>query len=346
MNHDPAKRPSNWATMSDVALAAGVSLMTVSRAYKNPSAVSVGTRERVLSEGERLGFVPNMLAGNLASGRSAMIGIVVPSLRNSNNANSIQGMADRLRQSAYQFMITNTGYSLESEAAAIAAFIRRRPDGLVLTGTRHGEETHALLRSSGLPVVEVWETEGPIIDMATGFRNHDAGAEIARYLIAKGYDRVGYLDYPVPGLRRYDARREGALQALRDAGLRADLVVSPLSDDATEDASSFRGGACGLAQLLAIGGARAILCASDLLAVGVIFEAQRRGMRVPEDLAVAGFGDFEIAAEIPPGLTTIRTQGYQMGWAAADMLIARIEGRPLETAIRNVDFELVQRGSA
>ncbi|HEV7258022.1 MAG TPA: LacI family DNA-binding transcriptional regulator [Bosea sp. (in: a-proteobacteria)] len=346
MNHDPAKRLSGWATMSDVAHAAGVSLMTVSRVYKNPSAVSVGTRERVLSEGERLGFVPNMLAGNLASGRSAMIGIVVPSLRNSNNANSIQGMADRLRQSSYQFMITNTGYSLESEAAAVAAFIRRRPDGLVLTGTRHGEETRALLHGSGLPVVEVWETEGPIIDMATGFRNHDAGAEIARYLIAKGYDRIGYLDYPVPGLRRYDARREGALQALRDAGLRADLVVSPQREDATEDASSFRGGASGLTQLLEAGGARAVLCASDLLAVGVMFEAQRRGMRVPDDLAVAGFGDFEIAAEIPPGLTTIRTQGYQMGWAAADMLVSRIEGNPIDTPVRNVDYSLVQRGSA
>lgn len=346
MSHDPAKRLSGWATMSDVAHAAGVSLMTVSRVYKNPSLVSVGTRERVLSEGERLGFVPNLLAGNLASGRSAMIGIVVPSLRNSNNANSIQGMADRLKQSSYQFMITNTGYSLESEAAAVAAFIRRRPDGLVLTGTRHDEETHALLRSSGLPVVEVWETEGPIIDMATGFRNHDAGGEIARYLIAKGYDRIGYVDYPVPGLRRYDARREGALQALRAAGLRADLVVSPRSDDATEDTSSFHGGASGLAQLLEAGGVRAVLCASDLLAVGVMFEAQRRGMTIPGDLAVAGFGDFEIAAEIPPGLTTIRTQGYQMGWAAADMLISRIEGRPLDTMIRNVDYVLVQRGSA
>lgn len=346
MNHDPVKRLPGWATMSDVAHAAGVSLMTVSRVYKNPSAVSAGTRERVLNEGERLGFVPNMLAGNLASGRSAMIGIVVPSLRNSNNANSIQGMADRLRQASYQFMITNTGYSPDAEASAVEAFIRRRPDGLVLTGTRHSDETYALLRGSGLPVVEVWETEGPIIDMAAGFRNREAGAEIARYLIAKGYERIAYVDYPVSGLRRYEARRDGALDALRQAGLPADIIVSPVSADATEDASSFRGGASGLQQLLDAGGVRAVLCASDLLAVGVLFEAQRRGMRVPEDLAVAGFGDFEIAAEIPPGLTTIRTQGYQMGWAAADMLISRIEGAPIETPIKNVDYALVKRGSA
>ena len=347
MNHDPMKRLSGWATMSDVAQAAGVSLMTVSRVYKNSSAVSVATRERVLAEGERLGFVPNLLAGNLASGRSAMIGIVVPSLRNSNNANSIQGMADCLRQSAYQFMITNVGYSLEEEAAAVEAFIRRRPDGLVLTGTRHGEETYALLRSAGVPVVEVWETEGPLIDMAAGFRNHDAGGDIARHLIAKGYGRIGYVDYPVPGLRRYDARREGALAALRAAGLPDDLVVSPQhAADAAEDSASFRGGARGLAQLLAKGDVRAVLCASDLLAIGVIFEAQRRGLRIPDDLAVAGFGDFEIAAEIPPGLTTIRTHGYQMGWAAADMLIARIEGRPLDNPVRDVGYSLVARGSA
>ncbi|MCP4561630.1 MAG: LacI family DNA-binding transcriptional regulator [Bosea sp.] len=345
MNHDPAKR--SWATMSDVAEAAGVSLMTVSRVYKNPSAVSASTRERVLSEGERLGFVPNMLAGNLASGRSAMIGIVVPSLRNSNNANSIQGMADCLRAAGYQFMITNTGYSLEDENAAVEAFIRRRPDGLVLTGTRHSEETHSLLRSSGIPVVEVWETEGPIIDMATGFDNHAAGGEIARYLIAKGYDRIGYIDYPVRGLPRYEARREGALDALRAAGLADDLIVSthePL--DATEDASSFRGGARGLERLLANSGIRAVLCASDLLAVGVIFEAQRLGLRVPEDLAVAGFGDFEIAAEVPPGLTTIRTHGYEMGWAAADMLLSRIAGKAVEEPVRNVGYTLIPRASA
>lgn len=135
--------------------------MTVSRVYKSPVAVSASTRERVLSTGERLGFVPNMLAGNLASGRNAMIGVVVPSLRNSNNASSIQGMADCLRDASYQFMITNTGYSLDDETAAVEAFIRRRTDGLVLTGTRHSDETCALLRSSGIPVVELWETEGP-----------------------------------------------------------------------------------------------------------------------------------------------------------------------------------------
>lgn len=118
------------------------------------------------------------------------------------------------------------------------------------------------------------------------------------------------------------------------------------ASDTVEDASSFRGGANGLERLLAKGDIRAVLCASDLLAVGVIFEAQRRGLRVPDDLAVAGFGDFEIAAEVPPGLTTIRTHGYQMGWAAAAMLLARIEGKPVDQPIRNVGYTLVPRASA
>lgn len=347
MNYESGKRPTVWATMADVAQAAGVSLMTVSRVYKNPTTVSSGTRERVLSAGERLGFVPNLLAGNLASGRSSMIGIVVPSLRNSNNASSIQGMADCLRDASYQFMITSTGYSLEDERSAVEAFIRRRPDGLVLTGTRHSDETRALLGSSGLPVVEVWETEGAIIDMATGFDNHAAGADIARYLVGQGYDSIAYIDYPVQGLRRYDARREGALDALREAGLGTDIVVGPSRPhDLPDEISSFRYGADALGRLLAKGGVRAVLCASDLLAVGVIFEAQRRGLNVPADLAVAGFGDFEIAAEVPPGLTTIRTHGYKMGQAAAEMLLARIEGRPVAEPVRNVGYTLVPRASA
>lgn len=342
----PARRSSGWATMADVAREAGVSLMTVSRVYKRPDAVSQATREKVLRTGARLGFTPNGVAGNLASGRTNMIGIVVPSLRNSNNATSIQGMADYLRQASYQFMIANTGYSMEDEAAVVRGFIQRRPDGMVLTGTRHSPDTVSLLKAAGLPVVETWETKGPFIDMATGFRNYEAARTITRHLVERGYRSIGYIDYPEIGLTRYVERLRGLKDELAESGLRTDLVVSPLDPaDLYQDASSFRGGAIGLRKLQAMGEVNAVLCASDILAVGALFECHRQGVAVPTETAVAGFGDFEIAAEAPPGLTTIRTHGYRIGWNAAEMLVERINDPDAAIPLRDVGYELIVRGS-
>lgn len=347
MTDGSIRRGTGWATMADVAREAGVSLMTVSRVYKQPSSVSQGTREKVLQTGSRLGFLPNSIAGNLASGKTNMIGIVVPSLRNSNNATSIQGMADFLRGASYQFMIANTGYSLEDETEVVKAFVQRRPDGMVLTGTRHGQDTIDLLKAANVPVVETWETEGPFIDMATGFKNYDAAREITRHLIERGYRSIGYIDYPAIGLNRYLERLRGLRDELKAAGLASRSVISPLeAGDLYQDASSFRGGAQGLRMLQATHDLDAVLCASDILAVGVLFECHRQGIVVPDQLAVAGFGDFEIAAEVPPGLTTIRTHGYQIGWNAAEMLVSRINRPDAEIPVRDVGYELVVRGSS
>ncbi|MBP0439968.1 LacI family DNA-binding transcriptional regulator [Tianweitania sediminis] len=348
MTDGSMRRRKGWSTMADVAREAGVSLMTVSRVYKRPDSVSQRTREKVLETGNRLGFSPNSIAGNLASGRTSMIGIVVPSLRNSNNATSIQGMADYLRQASYHFMIANTGYSMEDETAVVKAFMQRRPDGMVLTGTRHGRETIDLLKAAHVPVVETWETRGPFIDMATGFKNYEAARRITRHLVDRGYRRIGYIDYPAIGLDRYIERLRGLKEELKAAGFEPVSIVSPLDPgDLYQDASSFRGGSLGLRKLQeASGDINAVLCASDILAVGVLFECQRQGLRVPDQLAVAGFGDFEIAAEVPPGLTTIRTHGYQIGWNAAEMLVTRINQPRAEIPLRDVGYELVVRGSS
>ena len=348
MSDGSMRRGMGWSTMADVAREAGVSLMTVSRVYKRPDSVAQRTREKVLETGRRLGFSPNSIAGNLASGRTSMIGIVVPSLRNSNNATSIQGMADYLRQASYHFMIANTGYSMEDEAAVVKAVLQRRPDGRVLTGTRHGRETIDLLQAAHMPVVETWETRGPFIDMATGFDNYEAARKITRHLVDRGYRKIGYIDYPAIGLDRYLERLRGLKDELEAAGLEPTSIVSPLdAGDLYQDASSFRGGALGLRKLQeASSDIDAVLCASDILAVGVLFECQRQGVRIPDQLAVAGFGDFEIAAEVPPGLTTIRTHGYQIGWNAAEMLVTRINQPRAEIPLRDVGYELVIRGSS
>ncbi len=339
------RRPKGWATMSDVAKESGVSLMTVSRAYRDPSTLSPATLQKVLATAERLGYVQNLVAGNLASGRTSMVAVLMPSLRNSHNATCTQGLADRLRASSYQFMLTNCGYSLEEEAAAVEAYVRRRPDGLILTGTRHADETREFLKHTTIPVVEMWETNGPFIDMAVGFSSYQAGRDITRHLIDSGYGTVGYIDYPPVGLKRFEERKQGFRDELQSAGLRNDIIVLPkaASDYHTPE---FAAGASALNALLQdTPDLRAVLCATDVLAVGVLFECQRRNIKVPDQLAVAGFGDFEIAAAVNPSLTTVRTHGYQVGWNAADLLIARIEGRPIESALCDVGYDIVYRES-
>jgi LacI family transcriptional regulator, gluconate utilization system Gnt-I transcriptional repressor len=341
----PSRRQKSFATMSDVAKKSGVSLMTVSRAYRDPGSLSPATLQKVLATAEKLGYVQNLVAGNLASGRTSMVAVVVPSLRNSHNATSIQGLADRLRASAYQFMVTNCGYSLVEEAAAVEAYVRRRPDGIILTGTRHNEQTRELLRSTTMPVVETWETNGPFIDMAVGFSNYQAGRDITRHLIGTGCRTIGYVDYPAAGLKRFDERKLGFQDELTNAGLAADIVIQPkaVSDDHTPE---FAAGAEALDALLRTTPALdAILCATDVLAVGVLFECQRRNIKVPDELSVAGFGDFEIAAAVHPGLTTVKTRGYQIGWNAADLLISRIEGKPTEQRVCDVGYDIVYRDS-
>jgi LacI family gluconate utilization system Gnt-I transcriptional repressor len=340
-----SRRPKGWATMSDVAKNSGVSLMTVSRAYRDPTSLSPATLQKVLATAEKLGYVQNMVAGNLASGRTSMVAVVVPSLRNSHNATSIQGLADRLRASSYQFMLTNCGYSQEEEAAAVEAYVRRRPDGLILTGTRHAKETREFLRHTTIPVVETWETNGPFIDMAVGFSNYQAGRDITRHLVEADYRTIGYIDYPALGLKRFEERKLGFQDELKSAGLRDDIIMLP---KATSDyhTPEFAAGAAALTALMeTTPDLQAVLCATDVLAVGVLFECQRRNIKVPDSLAVAGFGDFEIAGSVHPSLTTVRTHGYQIGWNAADMLIARIEGRSIEATFRDVGYDIVCRES-
>jgi LacI family gluconate utilization system Gnt-I transcriptional repressor len=333
------RRGSGWVTMADVARQAGVSLMTVSRVYRKPAGVTEEVRQRVAAAAEALGYVPNLIAGNLSSSRSCIIGAVVPSLANSNFATTIRGLTDGLRDSGYQLLLAEAGYDPAEEARVVASLLGRRPDGLVLTGAERHPHTVAALRTRAIPVVETWEHRPQSLDMAVGFPNAEAAREIARHLVARGRRAIGYVDFHVPGVRRFAERRAGVREALAEAGLRDDLVVQP-------EEGGFAAGRAGLRRLLdRAPELDAVLCATDVQAAGVLFDCQGRGWPVPSRLAVAGFGDFEIAAEIPPGLTTVRTRGHAIGSAAAALLLARVEGGAAPATYVDVGHELVVRGS-
>jgi LacI family gluconate utilization system Gnt-I transcriptional repressor len=324
--------------MADVARLAGVSDMTVSNAYKRPDRVADDTRKRVFEAARQLGYVLNEVAGNLASGRSKVIAAVVPSLSSSYFHATLQGTMDGLREHGYRLMLADSGYGPADEETVVEAFLRRRPDGFLLTGTRHTRRAASLLRAAAVPVVETWEVQGPFIDMAVGYSNSDAAAALTQLLIRKGHRRIGYIDHPEAPVRRHRQRREGIRAVLRDAGLPSDRVVF------LPEVMGFAGGRVGLQRLLASWpDTTAVIAATDVYAAAAVFECQRRGMRVPDDLAVCGFGNAEVGRETCPALTTVDTRSYGMGRAAAQALLARLAGRVDVPAVTDVGFEVIER---
>ncbi len=326
--------------MSDVARLAGVSDMTVSNAFRRPERVAAETRKRVLEASRALGYVLNEVAGNLSSGRSRTIVAVVPSLSSSYFHATLQGAMQVLGAQDYQLTLGECGYSPQGEQKVVEAFLRRRPDGFLLTGTRHTRKTVDLLRAASLPVVETWEIQGPFIDLAVGYSNVDAAVALTRLLIAKGHRRIGYIDHPDAPVKRHRQRQQAVTGTLRSAGLDHTRVA------ALPDVMGFAGGRVGLQRLLGQWpDTTAVIAATDVYAAGAVFESQRRGLRIPQDIAIAGFGNAEIGRELFPALTTVDLHSGAMGQQAARVLLARLNGEPLEQCVIDVGFELIERQS-
>ena len=326
--------------MSDVAREAGVSTMTVSNCFKYPDKVLPERRERVLAAAAKLGYVPNIVAGNLVSGRSKIVAAITPSIQNSNFAGMIMGLENELEAHGYH-LIVSVVEAAGREYEAVRTLIGRRVDGIVLTGVDRDAETRRLLEKTGVPTVETWNLEGPFIDMGVGFSTRNAAREATQLMIERGLRRIGVAGYDTTGNRRFLERLQGFEDALREAGLATDLVAS------VPGWSGFAGGKIALEQLITREpNLEGIFCFTDVLAAGVIFECMRRGWSVPDRLAVVGYGDYEIAAELPPGLTTVHTPGDRIGEEAARMIVARCTGAPVEHSTVDVGYTIVRRSSA
>lgn len=334
-----AERRPRGVTMEAVGKIAGVSQVTVSRALSDPSKVSPKTLKKIQDAIEATGFVPNRVAGALASNKSKLITALVPSLTNIVYSSMIQSFNLRMREAGYQLLLSETGFEPEEEEATIAAHLSRRPDAILLTGVHHSAQARRMVLAADIPVVEVWDyTETPI-DMCVGFQHADTGRAAAEFAHRRGYSRAATISAGDERARRRKAAFVTRFQALH-AG---DMPEINFEANAT-----LARGREGLSQLVDVhcfqGGV--IFCSSDILAHGVIIEAQARGLRVPEDIAVIGFGDQEFAAEVEPPLTTIKVDREAFGRAAADILLERFATG--ENTVSKVDlgFEMIERRSA
>jgi LacI family gluconate utilization system Gnt-I transcriptional repressor len=323
----------------DVAREAGVSPMTVSNTFKYPEKVTAATRDRVIEVAQALSYVPNLLAVNLSSGRTKIIAAITPSIRNSNFADMIMGLENELEKQGYHLIVTVVE-SPAREYEVVRALIGRRVDGIVLTGVNRDEKTRKLLKQSGIPIVETWNLSGPFVDIGVGFSTQKAAYQATQIMVDKGLTKIGIAGYETTGEKRFQERLDGFLQALTAAGLRTDLIAT------VPGWSGFSGGQLALDHLLELEPAlEGVFCFTDVLAAGVMFECMRKGWDIPDRLSIVGYGDYEIAAQLSPGLTTVHTPGDIIGERAAQLILNRCNGAVQENKIVDVGYDLVIRGS-
>jgi LacI family gluconate utilization system Gnt-I transcriptional repressor len=332
-------------TIRDVSRLAGVSRMTVSRVVRELGVVSPDTRERVHRAIADLGYVPDRAAGSLGSHRTGFIALILPTLTNANFAAVAHGLTEALREADYDLLIAYTDYSLAEEERQLRNLLARRPEAIVLTGAVHRRAAARMLLAANIPVVELADLPRHPIEHAVGFSNYHAGRTAARYLLERGFKRIGAVASAMDGDvidHRGEERMRGFEDELRLAGRSTDRVLrhgrAPVSYD--------HGARVTPVLLEREPRLDAVFAVSDLSAVGLVMECQRRGVRVPEDLSVMGFGDFAIGAEINPPLTTIHVDFRGLGQTTGQLLKELLASGAAEVPkIIDVGLKVIERAS-
>lgn len=310
-------------TMKDVAKAAGVSVMTVSRAFRDDSSIRQETRTTIRNVAEELGYVFDSTAATLRTQRTGFVAATIPSINNANFAETVAGLTDTLAKEGLQVLLSATNYDKDSEEIAIEQLLRRRPEAIVVTGGSHTPRARRLLQAADIPVVETWDLPENPIDHVVGFSNAKTMHEMVEHLIEQGHTKIAFIGGDASADTRGADRRAGFVAAMTAAGLEAGRLI-----EAGPPPISMREGAAAMSKLLSLHpGTQAVICVSDLSAFGALTECQRRGVSVPEDISIAGFGAYEIAEISVPPLTTVDPSSREIGIKAAETIIDRLAGR-------------------
>jgi LacI family transcriptional regulator, gluconate utilization system Gnt-I transcriptional repressor len=334
-----SRRKKGRTTIADVAAHAGVSPITVSRALREPARVSAPLRRRIDAAVSALNYVPDQHARALASARTNVVGVLIPSLTNTVFADVMRGIHDRAEKTDLQVQFANTRYSPVEEERLIRLFLSQSPAGLIVVGIDQTEAAANLLRASDIPIVQIMELGPQPFDMMVGFSQFEAGRAMTEHLLSAGYRRIAFL------AARLDPRSNR-----RMAGYRAIMAEAGLADDSlmvqTKAPSSVQVGCELLREIVRRRpDVDAVFCNNDDIALGALFECQRLGIAVPERLGIAGFNDFEMSAAAEPPITSVATERYAMGVAAMDMVARTIAGEPPGEKVVDLGFHLCPRAS-
>lgn len=309
-------------TMRDVAKALGVSPMTVSRALKDDGTVSSRTRDAVRKAADQLGYVYDTTAQAFRAQRSGFVAVTLPSINNANFAATHRALTEALSASGLQILLGITGYSLDEEERLIRQLLARRPEALVLTGGAHTQKLRDLVGAAGIPVIEMWDVPDAPLGHVVGFSNADAMARIVAHLAGTGRQRLAFLGAADDSDRRGAERRRGTLEAARKLGM-PDVQIL----DAGPAPVTMTAGALAIEHAShTLNGLDGIVCVSDPVAFGAISACKKMGFAVPGDIAITGFGAFEIAAVHVPQITTVDVSAASIGTQTGH-LIAALAGR-------------------
>jgi LacI family transcriptional regulator, gluconate utilization system Gnt-I transcriptional repressor len=328
---DSPAHEASAPTLSAVAELAGVSAITVSRVVRLPGLVAPKTRARVEAAMRELGYVPNLVAGSLASARTSSVGVLVPTIANSIFADTVQGLSDELEPLGYAVILAQSRYDAAREDHMLAALLSRRPEAIIMVGSPATEDGARLLRRARIPIVETWDLPAAPIDAVAGFNNYEAGAAVARHFAAQGRQHLAFIGGDDPrATRRWFGFRDAALAAGATEPRR--LILD-------------RNASGSVAALASLPGVDAVFAANDAHAIGFMSGLRdaglvRNGPAAEQPVAVVGLGDLEMGRLIAPSLSTIRVHGDAIGRTAAKLMLTRDGPRHID-----LGFELVLRDS-
>lgn len=329
-------------TLKDVSKAAGLSLITVSRALRQPETVHPDTRKRIQETIAELGYVPNLTARSLTSKRSDMIGVVVPILASSLFADFVQGVTETLDSHGIRVLLSVSNWSQDAEEEAVRTFIARQADAIILTGFSHTDATRRMLERFHGPIVESWNVSDKVIDSAVGFDNYAAAADMTRFLIEKGYRNIVVAGGATGRNDQAADRTRAFIDTMQAAGrdVTPDTVV-----DFEHPATIESGGPLIRRLLERENPPDAVFFLAELPAQGAMLWCLSNGVRVPEDVAIAGFGDLSHSALLPVPMTTVQIRGRAIGERAAEIVFHRLQESQTDIVSDDIGYSLKIRKS-
>lgn len=339
----PRRLDERWSTMKEVANLAGVSKITVSRVLRSPKLVSPNTREKVQNAISELGYVPEAAAGALSSGKSQIVAANISTLSGSIFLPTINKLSSILSQHGIQLILSNSEYSEEIEFQQLSALIAQRPLGLVLSNAFNSPKRRSMLSQMGCKVIEIWDLPTKPIDYAVGFSNFDAGYSMTQFLFKQcSYKKIAFL-----GTRQgFDRRSEMRFEGYKKFQIKHKNQIRAVDLNASGKGSIYDG-TIGLNWILdKWPDTDAIFCSGDVLAIGAVCEAKRKGLSVPKDIAISGFGDIEFSNGYGIDLTTIKVRGEEIGAHVANIIIGDREEDFIENKAIDVGYDIVRRSTA
>lgn len=309
---------------------------------------------RIIDEAVReLNYVPNLNARALASIRTDIVGVLVPSLTQNIFTDVLRGVYDGVEGSNLQIQVGNTHYNQDEEERLIGQMLRQKPAGLIVSGTDQNARSRAMLEKAGCPVIQIMDLTDDPVDTVIGFSHYEAGRAITRHLIEAGYRHIGFLSGWMN--ERSLGRLAGLTDTLKEAGLYDPRLITPV---VTGQPVQERKGSEKMSFATPVGARKllsglleanplmdAVFCNNDIMALGVLFECMQRGIRVPQDFGIAGFNDFDIMEAAHPSMTSVRSPRWKSGYEAVLALRRRLDGEDSGPRIVDLGIEVMKRGS-